>query len=452
MSSSQRITHSQWSSRLAFILAATGSAVGLGNIWKFPYIAGENGGGAFVLVYLICVALIGIPLMMAETLLGRRGKRNPIDTMALLTEESKADEHWRYLGWLGVVAALLILSYYSVIAGWASAYSFKALLGSFFGANAQETQALFENFVASPIQLIFWHSAFMLATLLIVVRGVTQGLEKFAMLFMPLLFLMMLLLVGYAMTTSFYQQGLHFLFTPDFSKITGTTVLTAMGQAFFSLGLSCGTIMVYGAYLPKDVSIAQTSLWIAVADTVVALLAGLAIFPLVFMHGLHPASGPGLVFQTLPIAFGNMTGGWLFGILFFVMLVFAALTSSIALIEPAVAYLIENKGLERRQACIVAGGAVWLLGLGTVFSFNVGADFKVFGLTFFELIDYVTANLMLPIGGFATAVFVGWFLYQQHSEQELALPAAQYQLWQFLVRYVAPATVFLVFLHTVGVL
>jgi NSS family neurotransmitter:Na+ symporter len=452
MTDIKTVAHSQWSSRWAFILAATGSAVGLGNIWKFPYITGENGGGAFVLIYLICVIAIGIPLMMAETMLGRRVGRNPIETMRQLTVASAADKHWQYLGLLGVLAGLLILSYYSVIAGWACAYTFKAFFGSFFGADAASTKALFSDFVGSPVKLAFWHSAFMLATLLIVVRGVTAGLEKFASLFMPILFLLMLLLVGYAMTTSHYQHGLDFLFKPDFSKITGTTILTAMGQAFFSLGLSCGTIMIYGAYLPKNISIVQTSLWIALADTVVALLAGIAIFPLVFTHGLHPASGPGLVFETLPIAFGNMTGGWLFGVFFFVMLVFAALTSSIALIEPAVAYLIENKGFERRKACIYAGGTAWLIGLGTVFSFNTGANFKIFGLTFFELIDYITANLMLPIGGFCIAIFSGWILYQQHSEQELALPTQQYKVWQFLMRYIVPATLFLVFLHTVGVL
>ncbi|MFZ2726228.1 MAG: sodium-dependent transporter [Methylococcaceae bacterium] len=452
MTDTKTIARNQWSSRLAFILAATGSAVGLGNIWKFPYITGENGGGAFVLIYLLCVALIGIPLMMAETLLGRRVGRNPIETMRQLTSEVNAHPYWRYLGWLGVLAGLLILSYYSVIAGWASAYTLKAFFGSFFGADAQATKTLFSDFVGSPIKLAFWHTAFMLVTMLIVERGVNKGLEKFALLFMPLLFVLMLFLVGYAMTTSYYQQGLDFLFTPDFSKISGRMILTAMGQAFFSLGLSCGTIMIYGAYLPKNVSIMQTSVWIAVADTVIALLAGIAIFPLVFMHGLHPASGPGLVFETLPIAFGNMTGGWLFGVFFFVMLVFAALTSSIALIEPAVAYLIENKNLERKQACIYAGLVTWLIGLGTVFSFNTGANFKLFGLTFFAFIDYITANLMLPIGGFGIAVFTGWYLYQHISQDELALPEQYYKIWQALMRYIVPATLFLVFLHTVGVL
>lgn len=445
-------THNEWSSRLAFILAATGSAVGLGNIWKFPYITGENGGGAFVLVYLLCVLLIGIPIMIAETMMGRHTRQNPIDALKTLTEESGADHNWHYLGWLGVVAGFLILSYYSVIAGWASAYVVKAFVGSFSGEDAAGIKQLFGDFVASPIQLIFWHSLFMFATMWIVNRGVNNGLEKAVRLLMPSLFVLLILLVGYAMTTGSYNEGLRFLFTPDFSKLTADAVLTAMGHAFFTLSLGMGAIMVYGAYLPNNVSIAKTSMLVAGADTVVALLAGIAIFPIVFANNLQATSGPGLIFETLPLAFGNMTGGWLFGILFFVMLVVAALTSSISLIEPAVAWLVENRNLTRQQACVWAGAAAWVLGLGTVFSFNVWSDVKLFDRTIFQLLDYLTANLMLPIGGFCIAVFTGWIMYQQHSEQELAMPSQGYKVWKVLVKYVAPSAVFLVFLHVVGVL
>lgn len=444
--------HGEWSSRFAFILAATGSAVGLGNIWKFPYIAGENGGSAFVMVYLLCVVLTGIPIMMAETMLGRRAKRNPVLTMQTLTQEAGADTRWQYLAWMGMLAGFLILSYYSVIAGWASAYTVKALLGQFFSASAGETKMMFADFISSPIRLIFWHSFFMLATMYIVSKGVKNGLEKAVQMLMPGLFVMMFLLVAYAMTTSGYQQGLHFLFSPDFSKITGKVVLTAMGQAFFSLGLGMGTMLIYGAYLPKNVSIAKSTIIVAAADTVVALLAGIAIFPIVFANGLHPDSGPGLVFETLPIAFGNMTGGWLFGVLFFIMLVVAALTSSIALIEPAVSWLIESQGMTRDQACVKSGLAVWVLGFITVFSFNRWADIKFLGLTLFELIDGLTANIMLPAGGLAIAIFAGWIMKQEHTEQELALSAEQYKIWKLLISYVAPAGVFLIFLHVVGVL
>jgi NSS family neurotransmitter:Na+ symporter len=454
MADTKKSQHGEWSSRFAFILAATGSAVGLGNIWKFPYITGENGGGAFVMVYLLCVLLIGIPIMMAETMLGRRSRQNPINTMITLTEEAGADKNWHYLGWMGVTAGFLILSYYSVIAGWASAYVLKAFTGSFFGTDASSIKAIFDDFVGSPIKLLFWHTLFMLATMLIVVRGVKTGLEKAVRFLMPSLFVLLVLMVAYAMTfDEYYDQGIKFLFTPDFSKITADGVLTAMGHAFFTLSLGMGAIMVYGSYLPKHVSIAKTAYVIAGTDTAVALLAGIAIFPIVFASGLEPASGPGLIFQTLPIAFGSMTGGWLFGILFFVMLVFAALTSSISLIEPAVAWLIENKNMSREQACIWSGLVAWVLGFGTVFSFNVWSEFKIFDRTIFQLLDYLTANLMLPIGGFCIAVFAGWIMRQQHTEQELDMPTPLgYQVWRILVRYVSPAAVFLVFLHVVGVL
>ncbi len=449
----KKIVHGAWSSRLAFILAATGSAVGLGNIWKFPYITGENGGGAFVIVYLLCVLLIGIPIMIAETMLGRRSQRNPIETMELLTEEAGADKNWHYLGWMGVVAGLLILSYYSVIAGWASAYVLKAFTGSFFDADAAQIRQLFDEFIASPIQLIFWHSAFMLATMLIVVRGVNKGLEKAVQYLMPTLFILLFLLVAYAMTTDSYFQGLKFLFIPDFSKLTSGSILTAMGHAFFTLSLGMGAIMVYGSYLPKNISIAKTTLLIAGADTVVALLAGIAIFPIVFANNLQPDSGPGLIFQTLPIAFGAMTGGWLMGISFFVMLVIAALTSSISLVEPAVAWLVENKNFSRQKACLWTGLSTWLLGIGSIFSFNVWANVKLFDRSIFQLLDYLTANLMLPIGGFSIAIFAGWIMSRQSSEQELNMPTVQsYQIWKILISYVAPSAVFFVFLHVVGVL
>ena len=453
MTDTKKSIHGEWSSRSAFILAATGSAVGLGNIWKFPYITGEHGGGAFVIVYLLCVALIGIPIMIAETLLGRRGRENPVNTMQLLSAEAEQDPRWQYVGWVGMAAGLLILSYYSVIAGWASAYVFKAFTGSFFNADAAAIKQLFSDFIGSPLQLIFWHTLFMAATLFIVARGVDKGLEKSVRILMPGLFILLILLVMYAMTTSGYFQGIHFLFSFDFSKLTGNAILIAMGQAFFSLGLGMGCVMAYGAYLPNDLSIAKTSIIIAAVDTLVALLAGIIIFPIVFTYQLNPGSGPGLIFETLPIAFGTMTGGWLFGVLFFIILVFAALSSAIALIEPTVSWLVENRGISRQRASLQAGGIAWLIGLATVFSFNAWAAFKPFGLTLFDLIDYVTANLMLPLGGLAIAIFVGWKMKQQHSAQELNIVDPEYfKLWLMLTKYLAPAAVFLVFLHVVGVL
>lgn len=444
--------HGQWSSRFAFILAATGSAVGLGNIWKFPYITGENGGGAFVLVYLLCVAALGIPVMIAEIMLGRRGRQSPINTMETLAEEAGADPRWNYVGWCGMIAGFLILAYYSVIAGWSMAYIVKAFFGQFINSDAEEIKRLFENLMASPIQQIFWHTAFMMATMHFVMKGVQGGLEKAVRFLMPGLFLILLLLVAYAMVAGDYEKGMEFLFTPDFSKISADAVLTAMGQAFFTLSLGMGAIMVYGSYLPNHVSIAKTTFFIAGADTAVALLSGIAIFPLVFANNLEASAGPGLIFQTLPLAFGQMTGGWLFGILFFVLLFFAALSSSISLIEPAVAWLVENRSIERHQASVWAGVTCWILGIGVVFSFNIWADLKIFGKNLFELLDYLTSNVMLPLGGLAIAVFAGWLMKVEHTEQELEMPAEGFQAWQFLIKYVAPAAVFLVFLHVLGVL
>ena len=445
--------HGEWSSRFAFILAATGSAVGLGNIWKFPYITGENGGGAFVLIYLLCILAIGIPIMMAEIMLGRRGRQSPINTMKELAKEAGADTNWHYLGWLGVIAGFLILSYYSVIAGWAGAYVLKSVTGSFSDGSAMEIKGIFDSFTDSPLQLMFWHTLFMTVTMYVVSQGVKRGLEKAVRFLMPSLFVILIMMVGYAMSSGGYQQGLAFLFVPDFSEVTGDSVLTAMGHAFFTLSLGMGSIMVYGSYLPKNISIAKTTILIAGADTAVALLAGIAIFPIVFANGLEPSSGPGLLFQSLPIAFGNMGGGLIFGTLFFILLLFAALSSSISLIEPAIAWLVENRNMSRESACLWSGLITWFVGLGTVFSFNIGSEFKIFNKTIFDLLDYLTANLMLPIGGFCIAVFAGWIMSKADSQQELEMESPwHYKIWKTLVCYVAPAAVFLVFLNVIGII
>ncbi|MEW5009501.1 MAG: sodium-dependent transporter [Cycloclasticus sp.] len=442
----------EWSTRLAFIFAATGSAVGLGNIWKFPYITGENGGGAFVLVYLLCIALIGVPIMMAEILLGRRGRQSPINTMRDLAKEAGAKPYWRWLGWLGVIAGFLILSYYSVIAGWAMAYFVRVSTGLFEGATADGVSSIFGQFIADPEKLLAWHSLFMIMTMLVVARGV-KGLERAVRFLMPALLVLLLLLVVYAMEQGDFAQALDFLFSADFSKITSESLLTAMGHAFFTLSLGMGAIMVYGSYLPNKVSIGSTTLIIALADTAVALLAGLAIFPLVFANGLEPSSGPGLIFQTLPIAFGHMDYGSVFGGLFFLLLVFAAWSSSISLIEPAVAWLVENKNMSRMRACIISGMTTWLLGIGTVLSFNLTADVRLFDKTFFDLLDYLTANIMLPLGGLCIALFVGWVMSRDDSMAELKMkrPLA-YNIWIFLLKYISPTAVLIVFLNVIGII
>ena len=311
--------HGQWTSRWAFILAATGSAVGLGNIWKFPYIAGENGGGAFVLVYLLCIACIGLPVMMAEIMIGRRGRQNPVNSLATLAEEEKAHPFWKYLGWMGIAAGIIILSYYSVIAGQAMAYVFRAFSGVFEGVTADGAKSIYTALASDPERLLAWHTIFMIITMTVVARGVQHGLEKSVRFLMPALFALLLLLVGYAASTGeYFYQAIDFLFTPDFSKLTGEGVLIAMGHAFFTLSLGMGAIMVYGSYLSQKTSITTVAITISMADTLVALLAGLAIFPLVFANGMEPGAGPGLIFETMPIAFGHIAGGQFFGGLFFV--------------------------------------------------------------------------------------------------------------------------------------
>lgn len=441
-----RFLHNQWSSRTAFILAASGSAIGLGNIWKFPYLAGDNGGGAFVLVYLLCVAAIGIPIMIAETLLGRRGRQSPINTMLSLAEEAKASSLWHYAGWLGVISGFLILSYYSVIAGWAMAYIMKTGGGFLAGIGADAAQAVFLDLKASPDIQFIWHTVFMAATLWIVNRGVSGGLERATRILMPGLFIMLLLLDGYALSSDGFGRGMAFLFEPNFSRLSGEGVLIAMGQAFFSLGLGMGAIMVYGSYLPAHVSIARSTLVVASADTAVALMAGIAIFPIVFANHLEPTLGPGLIFETLPIAFGKMPAGALFGTLFFVLVFLAAITSAIALIEPAIAWLTENERLSRSKACVWAGSVCWFLGLGTVFSFNAWSEKTWFGRNFFELVDFLTADIMLPLGGILVALFAGWILPRAASESELEM-GRTYRYWLILVRYVAPGAVALIFLR-----
>lgn len=446
MANNNPSVHAQWSSRFAFILAATGSAVGLGNIWKFPYIAGDNGGGVFVIVYLICVAAIGLPILMAETLLGRRGGENPISTMETLAAEAGSSKLWGYLGWLGVIAGFSILSYYSVVAGKTIAYVFKILTGLLSRLDVDSANHAVQSLNESIFALTFWHSVFIALTMYIVARGVNQGIEKAVKFLMPALFLILLVLVIYAMTTGSFGEGLRFMFSLNFEAVSGQTILLAMGQAFFTLSLGMGAIMVYGSYLPKGISIAQTSFVIAAADTSVAILAGIAIFPVVFANGFEPALGPDLIFKVLPLAFSNMFGGTLFGLMFFVLLVFAALSSSISLIEPAVSYIIKKYDVARDRACVFAGILTWTLGMGTVFSSNIWSNSLIWNKTFYELLDFISANLLLPLGGVLMAVFAGWIMTGRNSADELEMPedTQPYRLWLVLVRYLAPASVAIV--------
>ena len=445
--------HGEWSGRLAFILAATGSAVGLGNIWKFPYITGENGGGAFVLVYLLCIALIGIPIMMAEILLGRRGRQSPMNTMALLAREAGASPAWKLLGVMGVIAGFLILSFYSVIAGWALAYIERAASGVFTGLDKAGVDRLFSGLVGDWEKLLGWHTLFMVLTVVVVARGVRKGLERAVSILMPLLFVILVLLVGYAIAEGDFSRAVDFMFKPDFSKLSGEAILIAMGHSFFTLSLGMGAIMIYGSYLPSHVSIGQVTLVVAIADTVVALLAGLAIFPIVFAQGLEAGAGPGLIFKTLPLAFGQMPGGVVIGTLFFIMLTFAAWSSAISLIEPAVTWMVERTPLERTSAAFTAGFIAWLLGIGTVLSFNEWSEVTWLGRTFFDNLDFLTTNILLPLGGLLICIFTAWVMRRNDVLEELEMPdGALFEIWHFLIRILAPAAVVAIFLNSMGLI
>lgn len=443
-----------WSSRLAFILAATGSAVGLGNIWKFPYVTGENGGGAFVLVYLLCIAIIGIPILMAEVFIGRNGRHNPITSMRLVAERNLKSPAWRVSAIVGMIAAFVILSFYSVIGGWSASYVGHAAMGDFTGGTAESIGDLFGGLLASPGQLLIWHTIFMALVVLVVSRGLKGGLEKAATILMPALFILLLSAVGYATTTGHFGDAVSFLFTPDFSALTINGVLIALGHAFFTLSLGMAIMMAYGSYLGRDVSIGRTAISVAVMDTVVALLAGLAIFPVVFANGLEAGAGPGLIFQTLPLAFGNMPMGGLFGTLFFVLLLFAAWTSGISLLEPVVEWVEEKTSLARSGSAILVGVLCWLLGIASILSLNVWADVTPLGMferfegkTIFDLLDFFTANIMLPLSGLLTALFVGWFVAKESLKLDLGLDGAGFQLWYGLIRFVTPVAVLIVFAY-----
>ena len=451
-SGKRKSLHGHWSSKMAFILAVTGSAVGLGNVWKFPYVAGQNGGGAFVLVYLGCVILIGLPVMMSEILIGRRGRRNPVATMELLGQEEGSSSKWRWLGVLGVVAGIFILSYYSVIAGWTLYYIVKSAMGAFQGASAADVSGIFGSFVDSWQLVLLCHTLFMGLTVFVVARGVERGLEQAVRFMVPALLTLMIVLLGYSITSGSFGRGVEFMFTPDFDALTWQSVLAAMGQAFFTLSIGMGAIMAYGAYLPEETSITGASGAVVTADTAIAILSGLVIFPLVFANGLEPGEGPGLVFQTLPLALGQLPAGALFSTLFFVLLSFAAWTSALGLMEPAVAWLVEHHSKTRQQAAIIIGLVIWAIGLGSVLSFNVLADTRFFAGTIFDNVDYLTSNVMLPLGGLIIAIFAGWVMCRNSTADELGGAGTTYKIWRVLTRFVAPVGILFILLQAVGIL
>jgi NSS family neurotransmitter:Na+ symporter len=444
-----------WSSNYLFLLASIGSAVGLSNIWKFTYLAGENGGGAFVLVYLLSLVVMGIPILAAEMLIGKRGGKSMVGTLKVLEKKDGIHVWWKYFGWTAMITVFLILSFYCVIAGWTLDYTVTSLAGALNHLTGTEASAFYQKLLDNPFRMMLGQAVFVIATVWIVAKGVNDGVEKSVSWMMPTLFAILVGLVIYGMVYGKFLDALRFLFAPDFSKITPAVVLAAFGQSFFSLGIGVGVMLTYGAYMPKGTSILKSSVIIAFADGAASMLAGLAIFPIVFQYGLSPTEGPGLIFITLPVTFAELPGGGFIGAFFFLLLFFAALTSSISLLESIISHLEETLNATRIKITIVAGILLWLIGLGTVFSFNylkefTPLDFIPFlkGKTIFGLLDYFGSNLLMPIGGILMAVLAGWILSKQVVFQEMNLKNDwQFMLWRFLVRYFAPLILLTLFIY-----
>lgn len=432
----------RFSTRLTFILAAVGAAVGLGNVWRFPYEAGENGGSAFVLVYLAGLVFVAAPLFLCEALIGRRGRGSPPDALERQAVEHGRSRIWRVPGLVGVVGALVLMSFYSVIAGWSLQYMQAAASGLFGGLDAAGASGYFADLQASVPRLLLWQGGFILCTMVVVGLGVNRGIERGMRVMMPLLGLLLVALVIYALIEGDARRAFTYLFAPDFSALTPGIALAAVGQAFFSVSVGLGGVMMYAAYLPRDASIPRAAAYVITADTAVALLAGLAIFPTVFAHGLAPDSGPGLLFITLPLAFADMPWGAFVGLAFFFFLFIAALTSAVSLYEPAVAWLGE-RGIRRFAGVAIAAGLSWLMGLLSVFSFNIWKDMAV---TPFEAITWGLNNILLPVGGLVLAYFAGRLLSRQATVAELGLGDGWlYETWRLSVRWVVPVVVLALF-------
>ena len=446
-----------WDSKLGFILAAAGSAIGLGNIWKFPYIAGENGGGAFVFVYLICIAVIGLPVLIAEILMGRTTHRNPVGAFKKLSGSS----FWTGVGGIGVLAGFIILSFYSVVAGWSLGYVVESLNGQFFNFNTSTAASEHFNFLTSkPSWIIGFHGFFFLITIGVVYAGVNKGIERGSKIMMPVLLLLLVVLVIRGLTLPGANEGVRFLLYPDWSKISGHAVLIALGHAFFTLSLGMGAMMTYGSYMSDKDNIPNAAFQIVILDTVIALLAGLAIFTTVFATGQDPAAGPGLIFHTLPVVFTKIPGGYVFGILFFLLLTIAALTSAISLLEVVVAYFVDELGWKRHFAVLVFGFVTFILGVPSALSFNVMQDMRIFGLTFFDMADFLASNILLPVGGLMISIFVAWFWGMDKALAKLKKGAERFfgrykwriVTWRVFLKYLSPILIFIVLLQSVGLL
>ncbi len=436
----------QWSSKIGFILAAAGSAVGLGNLWKFPYTAGMNGGGAFVIVYFAILLLVGFTLMMAELVVGRHTQLNAVGAYR------KIRKNWAFVGGLGVLASFIILSYYSVVGGWVVNYIVKALTGAFNTADIEALGGMFTGLISSPVEPLIYHGIFMLMTLGIVIGGISGGIEKYSKILMPALFVMMFAIMLRSVTLPGASEGIKFLLAPDFSKIDGGVILAALGQVFFSLSLGMGCMITYGSYLSKEENIPQSSFIIPLIDTGVALLAGLTILPAVFAFGFDPASGPGLVFVTLPAVFSKMPLGSLFAVIFFVLVLFAALTSSISLLEASVSYVVDDWGWNRKGATFALSAAIFLLGIPASLGMGPLSHIKLIkGKDIFDSMSFVSDNILLPLGGLLLCIFVGWVWGMKNAINEATSNGkhgfALAPIWSFLVKFVAPIAILVVFIQ-----
>ncbi len=440
-----------WSSRFAFLMASVGFAVGLGNIWRFPYVTGENGGAAFVIIYLACAFGIGVPILMAELMIGRRGQGNPANAMAKVAVDNKRSKHWRIVGGMGLLAAYTIEIVYAGVVGWVLWYLYKAITTGFVGMDAQMAEAAFDGVLQDNLGMLFWTLVGLAITGLIIYAGVKGGIERAVRVMMPAMFVLLLGLATYNYFAGGFSEALEWLFTPDFSKIGPTAVLAAIGQAFFSIGVAMGGMMTYGSYLPRSISISQSVLIIVCADTLVAVLAGLVIFPAVFNYGLNPAAGAGLIFQTLPVAFAQMPGGWVFSILFFVMLSFAGITSMVGLVESVNAWVEERFGIARHKSALVVVGSVAVLSVISLMSYNVIGDLDLGGRNFNDIMDYFSNQILLPLGGLLLAVFAGWVMSRAAARDELhTLGDTGFSVWYFLIRFVVPPAVLIIFVWGVS--
>jgi len=453
MSKSSKTGRGEFSSRFGVIAATAGAAVGLGNIWKFPYITGEYGGAAFLFVYLIFIVLIGFPITLSEFIIGRKAKKNSYGSFKKLAPHSS----WKYIGFLGIFAAFFILAFYSVVAGWGVGYIYESIVDSFKSQTPGQLNDLFFQFIKDPYRPILFQTIFMLLSGGIVFFGIKNGIEKNVKIMMPVLFILIIALDIRAITLPGASKGLDFLFNPDFSKLTSQAVLVALGHAFFSLSLGMGISLTYASYVSNKENLLKVAVSVPIADTVVAILAGVAIFPAVFAFGIAPGSGPGLVFITLPSVFQQMPGGYIFSIIFFSLFVLAALTSAIALLEVVVAFFHEELKMKREVATVFATALITLIGMVCSLSMGPLKDFTVGGKNFFDGLDWVASNLILPVSGMFISAFVGWKLGKGKVKRELSksghtVSPVFLSVFIFIVKYIAPLAIFIVALNGVGLI